>query len=119
MAYGQILPPALLAVPPLACLNLHASLLPRWRGAAPIQAAIAAGDRETGITVMDMDAGLDTGDILLRRSIDILPDDNVPAYRTGLPGSPRTLCLRRCDCSKAESPRARPRKASGPLTLQD
>jgi methionyl-tRNA formyltransferase len=56
-------------------LNLHASLLPRWRGAAPIQAAIAAGDGETGITVMYMDAGLDTGDILLQRKIDIRPDD--------------------------------------------
>jgi methionyl-tRNA formyltransferase len=75
MAYGQILPRAILEIPPLACLNLHASLLPRWRGAAPIQAAIAAGDRETGITVMYMDEGLDTGDILLLRKIDILPTD--------------------------------------------
>ncbi len=75
MAYGQILPRAVLEIPRIACLNLHASLLPRWRGAAPIQAAIAAGDRETGITVMYMDEGLDTGDILLQRKIDILPDD--------------------------------------------
>jgi methionyl-tRNA formyltransferase len=75
MAYGQILPRAVLEIPPLACLNLHASLLPRWRGAAPIQAAIAAGDRETGITTMYMDEGLDTGDILLQRRIDISPDD--------------------------------------------
>lgn len=75
MAYGQILPRDLLAIPKVACLNLHASLLPRWRGAAPIQAAIAAGDRETGITVMHMDEGLDTGDILLKRRIDILPTD--------------------------------------------
>ena len=64
-----------LEIPRLACLNLHASLLPRWRGAAPIQAAIAAGDRETGITVMYMDEGLDTGDILLQRSVAIQPDD--------------------------------------------
>jgi methionyl-tRNA formyltransferase len=71
MAYGQILPRAVLETPKIACLNLHASLLPRWRGAAPIQAAIAAGDRETGITVMYMDEGLDTGDILLQRKIDI------------------------------------------------
>ena len=63
----------MLEIPRVACLNLHASLLPRWRGAAPIQAAIAAGDRETGITVMYMDEGLDTGDILLQRKIDILP----------------------------------------------
>ena len=69
MAYGQILPRGLLETPRVACLNLHASLLPRWRGAAPIQAAIAAGDRETGITVMYMDEGLDTGDILLQRKI--------------------------------------------------
>src|SRR5467141_2223515 len=75
MAYGQILPRAVLDIPKIASLNLHASLLPRWRGAAPIQAAIAAGDRETGITVMYMDEGLDTGDILLQRRIDILPSD--------------------------------------------
>jgi len=76
MAYGQILPRAVLEIPRFACLNLHASILPRWRGAAPIQAAIAAGDRETGITVMYMDEGLDTGDILLQRQTDILPNDN-------------------------------------------
>ena len=75
MAYGQILPREVLEVPKIACLNLHASLLPRWRGAAPIQAAIAAGDRETGITVTYMDEGLDTGDILLQRTTDILPTD--------------------------------------------
>ena len=75
MAYGQILPRNVLEIPPTACLNLHASLLPRHRGAAPIQAAIAAGDRETGITVMYMSEGLDTGDILLQRKIDILPND--------------------------------------------
>src|SRR5216117_4184476 len=73
VAYGQILPHTVLQIPKIACLNLHASLLPRWRGAAPIQAAIAAGDRETGITVMYMDEGLDTGDILLARKTDILP----------------------------------------------
>ena len=75
LAYGQILPRDLLEIPSVACLNLHASLLPCWRGAAPIQAAIAAGDRETGITVMYMDEGLDTGDTLLQRKIDILPND--------------------------------------------
>ncbi len=75
MAYGQILPRDILEIPKIACLNLHASLLPRWRGAAPIQAAIAAGDRETGVTVMYMNEGLDTGDILLQRTIDILPAD--------------------------------------------
>jgi len=75
MAYGQILPRDVLEIPKIASLNLHASLLPRWRGAAPIQAAIAAGDQETGITVMYMDEGLDTGDILLKRATEIRPDD--------------------------------------------
>jgi methionyl-tRNA formyltransferase len=75
IAYGQILPRDVLELPRLACLNLHASLLPRWRGAAPIQAAIAAGDRETGITAMYMDEGLDTGDVLLQRNLEILPND--------------------------------------------
>ena len=74
-AYGQILPHDVLEVPRFACLNMHASLLPRWRGAAPIQAAIAAGDRETGITVMYMNEGLDTGDVLLQRNVEILPND--------------------------------------------
>ena len=75
MAYGQILPRGVLDTPRIACLNLHASLLPRWRGAAPVQAAIAAGDRKTGITVMYMDEGLDTGDILLQRSTSISATD--------------------------------------------
>ncbi len=74
-AYGQILPREVLVIPRAACLNLHASLLPRWRGAAPIQAAIAAGDCQTGITVMYMDEGLDTGAILLKREINVLPGD--------------------------------------------
>lgn len=75
MAYGQILPRTVLDIPPIACLNLHASLLPRHRGAAPIQAAIVAGDHETGITVMHMDEGLDTGDILLQKRIEIAADE--------------------------------------------
>jgi methionyl-tRNA formyltransferase len=75
MAYGQILPRAILEVPRIACLNLHASLLPRHRGAAPIQAAIVAADRETGITVMYMDEGLDTGDVMLQTRIEIAPDE--------------------------------------------
>ncbi|PYI93583.1 MAG: methionyl-tRNA formyltransferase [Verrucomicrobia bacterium] len=75
MAYGQILPRAVLEIPRIACLNLHASLLPRHRGAAPIQAAIVMGDRETGISVMYMDEGLDTGDVLLQTRIEIAPDE--------------------------------------------
>ena len=75
MAYGQILPRSVLQVPRIACLNLHASLLPKHRGAAPIQAAIAAGDLETGISVMYMDEGLDTGDLLLQKRLEIGSDE--------------------------------------------
>lgn len=75
-AYGLLLPKAVLVLPKMGCLNIHASLLPRWRGAAPIQRAIEAGDKKTGITIMKMDAGLDTGDILSQQSIAILPNDN-------------------------------------------
>ena len=74
-AYGLILPKAVLDIPTHGCLNIHASLLPRWRGAAPIQRAIAAGDPETGITIMQMDEGLDTGDMLLKTSTPIHADD--------------------------------------------
>ncbi|MBM3522611.1 MAG: methionyl-tRNA formyltransferase [Alphaproteobacteria bacterium] len=73
-AYGLILPKPILEAPRRGCLNIHASLLPRWRGAAPIQRAILAGDPETGITIMQMDAGLDTGPMLLREAIAIAPD---------------------------------------------
>lgn len=75
VAYGLMLPAAVLAIPRLGCLNIHASLLPRWRGAAPIQRAIEAGDAETGISIMRMDAGLDTGPILLERRLDIRPNE--------------------------------------------
>ncbi len=74
-AFGQILPQAVLDIPTRGAINVHASLLPRWRGAAPIQAAIRAGDRETGITIMLMDAGLDTGPILSQRALPIAPDE--------------------------------------------
>ncbi|MEA2743071.1 MAG: methionyl-tRNA formyltransferase [Acetobacteraceae bacterium] len=73
-AYGLILPQAMLDAPKRGCLNVHASILPRWRGAAPIQAAILAGDPETGITIMRMEAGLDTGPILLRQTVPITPE---------------------------------------------
>ena len=70
-AYGLILPPPVLDAPRLGCLNIHASLLPRWRGAAPVQRAILAGDRVTGVTIMQMEAGLDTGPMLLTRQMEI------------------------------------------------
>jgi methionyl-tRNA formyltransferase len=75
VAYGLILPESVLKIPRLGCLNVHASLLPRWRGAAPIQRALLAGDTITGITLMQMDKGLDTGAILKKESCQILPDD--------------------------------------------
>ena len=74
-AYGLILPKNILTIPKLGCINIHASRLPRWRGAAPIQRAILAGDAETGITIMQMDEGLDTGDILLQKTMSIGADD--------------------------------------------
>ncbi len=74
-AYGLILPQAVLDLPRHGCINIHASLLPRWRGAAPIHRAIEAGDRETGITIMQMDAGLDTGAMLLKQALPIAPAD--------------------------------------------
>ncbi len=74
-AYGLILPQAVLDIPAHGCLNIHASLLPRWRGAAPIQRAIEAGDSETGICIMQMEAGLDTGPVLLEKRLPILPGD--------------------------------------------
>jgi len=74
-AYGLILPRRVLAAPRIGCINVHASLLPRWRGAAPIQRALMAGDAETGITIMGMEAGLDTGPMFLKRATSIAPDD--------------------------------------------
>ena len=71
IAYGLIVPPEVLALPPRGCINVHPSLLPRWRGAAPIERAILAGDSSTGVTIMQLDAGLDTGPILLQRRIEI------------------------------------------------
>ncbi len=75
VAYGLILPQAVLDLPPLGCVNLHASLLPRWRGAAPIQRAILAGDRETGVCLMQMEAGLDSGPVLAQVRTEIRPDE--------------------------------------------
>jgi methionyl-tRNA formyltransferase len=84
IAFGQILPKALLDVPRLGCINIHASLLPRWRGAAPINWCIITGDTETGITTMQMDVGLDTGDMLLKKSIAIDPDEDASSLHDRL-----------------------------------
>jgi methionyl-tRNA formyltransferase len=83
-AYGLILPQAVLDIPPLGCLNIHASLLPRWRGAAPVQRAIEAGDRETGVCIMRMEAGLDTGPVLLRRALPVAEDDTAGSLTAAL-----------------------------------
>jgi methionyl-tRNA formyltransferase len=83
-AYGLILPQWVLDLPPLGCLNIHASLLPRWRGAAPIHRAIEAGDAETGITIMQMDAGLDTGDMLRIERLAIAADDTTASLHDRL-----------------------------------
>ena len=84
VAYGLILPQAVLAAPRLGCLNIHASLLPRWRGAAPIQRAIQAGDAETGVTIMQMDAGLDTGDMLMTGRLPITEETTAGALHDDL-----------------------------------
>ncbi|HEV7576731.1 MAG TPA: methionyl-tRNA formyltransferase [Caldimonas sp.] len=83
-AYGLILPPWLLALPRLGCINVHASLLPRWRGAAPIQRAIEAGDDITGVTIMEMDAGLDTGPMLGAETLEIGAGESAGALQTRL-----------------------------------
>ena len=83
-AYGLILPQWVLEVPVRGCFNIHASILPRWRGAAPIQRAIEAGDAETGVTIMQMDAGLDTGNMLLAHTTEILPGDTAGSLQERL-----------------------------------
>ncbi len=83
-AYGLLLPEPVLTAPRLGCLNIHASLLPRWRGAAPIQAAILHGDSETGISIMQMDAGLDTGPVVLTERLPIAPDTTAGALHDAL-----------------------------------
>ncbi len=93
-AYGLILPGEMLAAPQLGCLNIHASLLPRWRGAAPIQAAILAGDRESGVTIMQMEAGLDTGPMLLREAVPIGAETTTPELYDALAELGARLILR-------------------------
>lgn len=97
-AYGLIMPPTLLQLPRYGCLNIHASLLPRWRGAAPIQRAILAGDDTTGITIMQMDKGLDTGDMLLKRPCSINAHDTTQTLhdklaKLGAEAIVEALCL--------------------------
>ncbi|MFC7475991.1 methionyl-tRNA formyltransferase [Dankookia sp. GCM10030260] len=93
-AYGLILPQAMLDAPRLGCLNIHASLLPRWRGAAPIQAAILAGDATSGVTIMQMEAGLDTGPMLLKGTVPIGPRTTTPELHDALAAIGADLILR-------------------------
>jgi methionyl-tRNA formyltransferase len=97
VAYGLILPQAVLDAPRHGCLNIHASLLPRWRGAAPIHRAIMAGDAETGICIMKMEAGLDTGPVLLRQSLPIGPEDTTADLHDRLSGLGAAMILAALD----------------------
>jgi methionyl-tRNA formyltransferase len=92
-AYGLLLPPSVLFVPRLGCVNVHASLLPRWRGAAPVERAIMAGDRETGVTLMQMDAGLDTGAMLAQHALAIGPTETGAALETRLAAAGAALLV--------------------------
>lgn len=110
VAYGLILPKAMLDAPRLGCLNIHASLLPRWRGAAPIHAAVLAGDAETGITIMRMDEGLDTGPMLLREATPIGARDTVPEVHDRLSEMGARLILRALE--EAPSPVPQPEEGA-------
>ena len=113
VAYGLILPPVALAIPRLGCVNIHASLLPRWRGAAPIQRAILAGDTETGITIMRMEAGLDTGPMILRHPIPIEPDDSSASLHDRLANLGASTLLQALDCLANETAAAEPQPQVG------
>jgi methionyl-tRNA formyltransferase len=106
-AYGLILPPRILTAPRLGCLNVHASLLPRWRGAAPIQRALLAGDAETGITIMQMEEGLDTGPILMQQALPIEPGATAAGLSEALARLGGKLILKVLD--EAEHGRLTPR----------
>ncbi len=108
VAYGLILPPEVLALPRYGCLNVHASLLPRWRGAAPIQRALLAGDPETGVSVMRMDEGLDTGPVLLQRRCPIGPEDTAGSLHDRLAALGREALLEALEGVEAGALRAQP-----------
>lgn len=113
VAYGLILPRALLALAPHGAINIHASLLPRWRGPAPIQRALLAGDRETGITIMQMDEGLDTGPILAQQPIAIAPDDDAGTLHDRLAALGARMIVVALEDIAAGRARAVPQPAEG------
>ncbi len=112
-AYGLILPPWVLALPRLGCLNIHGSLLPRWRGAAPIQRAIEAGDTQTGITLMQMDAGLDTGPMLLTESTPVHSDDTAASLHDRLAAIGARLVLQGLQAAQAGRLAPQPQPSAG------
>ena len=113
VAYGLLLPPAVLGIPARGALNIHASLLPRWRGAAPIQRAILAGDAQTGITIMQMDAGLDTGPMLAQESIPISADDTALSLHDKLAPLGASMIVRTLADLEALAPVSRAQPAEG------
>jgi methionyl-tRNA formyltransferase len=112
-AYGLILPVPVLELAPYGAINIHASLLPRWRGAAPIQRAIMAGDRKTGITIMQMDSGLDTGSILMQREVDIAPDDDAGSLHDKLAALGAAMIVETLAALRAGRLQAVPQPTSG------
>jgi methionyl-tRNA formyltransferase len=112
-AYGLILPAAVLAAPPYGCLNVHPSLLPRWRGAAPIQRAILAGDSETGVTIMQIDQGLDSGPLLLASRVPITATTTAAALHDALARIGAELMVEALAGLSAGTLRARPQPAAG------
>jgi methionyl-tRNA formyltransferase len=113
VAYGLILPKPILDAPRLGCINVHASLLPRWRGAAPIQRAILAGDEETGVTIMKMDEGLDTGPMLLEERVPIAPEDTAETLHDTLAALGAKLIVPALEGLAAGTLLARPQPAEG------
>src|ERR1019366_4565042 len=113
VAYGLILPAAVLAWPRLGCLNIHASLLPRWRGAAPIQRAVLAGDTETGVTIMQIAAGLDTGPILARQRVPIGPQTTSRQLHDQLAQLGAALMIENLDKAEAGALPAEPQSDLG------
>ena len=111
-AFGQIIPQRILDIPPFGCLNVHGSLLPRWRGAAPMQYALMAGDAETGVTTMQMDAGLDTGDILLQAALSLWNIENLGVLEARLAELGAELLLKTLDSLADGTCPRRPQEAS-------
>ncbi len=112
-AYGLLLPTALLAVPMLGAWNIHASLLPRWRGAAPIQRALLAGDQETGVSIMQMEASLDTGPVLARQALAIAPEDDSGTLHDKLAALGAEMMLAALESIASGKAHPEPQPASG------